>query len=284
MIGQLAFPFDQRWQDRAEVRRTPGDRINPRCYGVDVIPSRVAKPFVCQHHYSGSYPADHVAVGLYAKHGVARSYLAGVAVFSEGVQSGKAMPRWTGFDAAAGTEIGRLVLLPEVPHNGESWFIARAFAALRAAKPQVRVALSYSDPVERTTAAGQVVKPGHFGTIYQASNALFLGRATARSLLLLPDGRVLHPYLFDKLRHRRQGWAYALRAVEQAGAVAGVEARRWGEDEATWLGRVRGALRPLRHPGNLTYAFGLDREAWASLRTKHGGGLPYPKACIMEAA
>jgi hypothetical protein len=49
----------------------------------------------------------------------------------------------------------------------------------------VRGVVSFSDPVPRRTAAGDLVFPGHIGTIYQASNAGYLGRTTPR--------RVLHP-------------------------------------------------------------------------------------------
>ena len=51
--------------------------------------------------------------------------------------------------------------------------------------------VSFSDPLARRTAAGDVVFGGHVGTIYQAHNAAYLGRGTARTLRLLPDGAVL---------------------------------------------------------------------------------------------
>lgn len=272
-MEQMNFLFDQRWAERREVLRFRGDRINPGEYGVEVIGDAVAKAFVTAQHYSGSYPAAHCAVGLFRRVGVAPARLVGVAVFSEGVQSTLAMPKYTGFDRSEGTELGRLVLLPEVPFNGESWFIRRAFDALRAAKPRLRVVLSYADPVERTTAAGQVVKPGHFGTIYQASNALYLGRATPRTLRLAPDGTVLHPYLFNKVARERRGAAYAERALLAAGAAA----RLPGEAPAAWAARVASEMRTIRHPGNLTYAFGLDGEAWARIRALHPARPPYPK-------
>jgi hypothetical protein len=274
MTAQLLFPFCQRWQDRREVRRKPDVAIVPAEYAVEVIRDRDAKAFVVGQHYSGSYPAAHCAIGLFRRTGAAPARLVGVAVFSEGVQSHRAMPRWTGFDRSAGTELGRLVLSPEVPANGESWFIRRAFAALRAEKPRMRVVLSYADPVERLTEAGQVIKPGHFGTIYQASNALFLGRAEPRTLCLAPDGRVVHPYAFNKVADGRRGAAAAQRAI----LAAGCPPAEPGEEPAAWVARVRGGMRRLRHPGNLLYAFSLDDDARHALRAMHGAGLPYPKA------
>jgi hypothetical protein len=47
----------------------------------------------------------------------------------------------------------------------------------------------FSDP--RRTATGELVFPGHIGTIYQASSAAYLGLTAPCRLLLLPDGCVL---------------------------------------------------------------------------------------------
>jgi hypothetical protein len=49
-----------------------------------------------------------------------------------------------------------------------------------------------ADPVPRRTASGVLVTPGHVGTIYAATNAVYAGRATARTVKLLPDGTVFH--------------------------------------------------------------------------------------------
>lgn len=56
-----------------------------------------------------------------------------------------------------------------------------------AARAGMRGLVAFADPVERQTKDKIIVKPGHFGTIYQASNALYLGRATRRTLTLLPS-------------------------------------------------------------------------------------------------
>jgi hypothetical protein len=265
--------YDQRWSDRREAKRTPGDRIDPSEYGVDVIRTRDAKAYVCRHHYSGSYPADHLAVGLFRKTGAAPAALVGVAVFSEGVRSQAAMPRWTGYGRDVGTELGRLVLAPEVAYNGESWFLRRAFGALRSERPHVRVVLSYADPIERRDAAGALVKPGHFGTIYQASNAVYAGRSEPRTLRMAPNGTVIHPYAFDKVSRGRQGSDYAARQL----LTAGCPPRTANETPDEWVRRVRGCMPSIRHPGNLVYVFGLDDVARAEVKKLHGGGLPYPK-------
>lgn len=74
----------------------------------------------------------------------------------------------------------RFVLLDECPGNSESWFLARCFDALLA--DGVRGVVSFADPVPRRTASGRLVMPGHVGTIYAATNAVYAGRCNR------PDG------------------------------------------------------------------------------------------------
>jgi hypothetical protein len=53
----------------------------------------------------------------------------------------------------------------------ESWFLARC--SRLAAEAGLRGLVMFSDPVPRTRTDGVVVMPGHIGTIYQASNAVY---------------------------------------------------------------------------------------------------------------
>jgi hypothetical protein len=101
-----------------------------------------AKDFVEAHHYSRAYPAARFRFG------------------GTGTES---------------VELGRFVLLDEVPFNGETWMLGQCF----------------SDPFPRTDSSGREVFRGHLGTIYRAHNARYLGRGTPRTLRLLPDGSVL---------------------------------------------------------------------------------------------
>jgi hypothetical protein len=71
--------------------------------------------------------------------------------------------------------------------------------------------VSFSDPVPRRTAAGTLVFPGHIGTIYQASNAEYLGRRTP-CRILLPEGRLLSPACSS-------GWASCAARRSGAGAL-----------------------------------------------------------------
>ena len=84
----------------------------------------------------------------------------------------------------------RFVLLDQCPANSESWFLANCLKRLLASG--VHGVVSFADPVPRRTASGVLVMPGHVGTIYAATNAVYASRATARTMKLLPDGTVFH--------------------------------------------------------------------------------------------
>jgi hypothetical protein len=251
----------QRWRAGRDHYRPAGEVIRPVEYEVAEISEAIAKAFVVEHHYSKSYPAARFRFGLYR-----RGALAGVAVYSHPCND-RVLTRTFGVPATEAVELGRFVLLDEVPGNGETWFLARTFARLRS---EVAGVVSFSDPVARSSAAGLVVFPGHIGTIYQAHNAAYLGRGTARTLRLLPDGRVLSARSLQKVRAVERGWRYAVEQLVGAGAPAPTS----GEDLSPWLARaLRAVTRTIRHPGNHRYAWAFSRALARRLERR-----PYPKA------
>jgi hypothetical protein len=163
-------------------------------------------------------------------------------------------------------ELSRFVLLDSVPGNGETWFLGQCFAHLRGL--DLVGVLTFSDPVPRRNVEGEIVVSGHLGTVFQAHNGVYLGRGTARTLRLLPDGRVLSDRAIQKIRSGEQGWKYAAAELRQFGAPP------CGEDRRTWLAEWLPRLtRPLQHPGNHRYAWPLSRIA----RRLMPAGVPYPK-------
>jgi len=251
----------QRWTEQRASYRKRGEAWAAYVRGCEVAPieNETARAFVTAHHYSASYPAARVRHGLF--HGGA---LVGVAVYSVPVRDCVLTSVFPG-DARESVELGRFVLNEEVPFGGESWTLARSRELLAA--DGYRGIVSFSDPLPRTTMAGVVVMPGHVGTIYQASNAIYLGQAKAAPLLLLPDGRV-----FARRRHRAVPHEHLGRVAPAALPVAHLRrrARRLArgaadvEELRPWLAEWLPLLaRKVRHPGNHKFAFPLtphDKE------------------------
>lgn len=255
----------QRWRNHRTLYRPAGEPIDPRRYAVDVLDSdNLAREFVRAHHYSGTFPAARARVGLF--HDLD---LVGVAVFS--VPCNKAtIPAYApDLEPNEGVELGRFVLLDEVPANGETWFLARAFRLLREVKRDVRMVLSYSDPVERRSLSGELVLPGHVGTIYQAFNGAYLGRSRAETHIVDADGRVLNRRSLSKIRNQERGHDAAYRRLLAAGAPE----RKRGEDPADYVTRATSSFRKLRHPGNHVYTWAFDRGVRFSRPSQ-----PFPKS------
>lgn len=264
----------QRWRERRDSFVPNATTIDPSRHAVDVIDCyREAKPFVERHHYSGSFPATRLSCGLFRNGAGGSSELVGVCSFAVPMNNAS-IPLHTGLqDHLAAADLGRLVLLDDVPGNGESWFVSRALRLLRREKPGILSVIAYSDPVRRVAEDGTVVMPGHCGMVYQALSADLRGRSTARTDAIMPNGRIVSPRALSKIRSGDTGSAYAERQLVDAGAPE----REFGEDPAAWLQRIRseGAMRSRRHPGNLVYTFALTRAA--RLAAKGKPRHPYPR-------
>jgi hypothetical protein len=262
----LAFALNQRWCDGRASYRPPTEPIKTAEYDVAEIPDdTTAREFITRHHYSHTFPAARYRVGLY-RHGE----LSGVAVFSHPCSNAVLT---NVFEAPVLTtvELGRFVLLDSVAGNGETWFLARSFDILRKQHSIVGV-VSFSDPLQRRTASGEVVHMGHFGTIYQAHNGIYLGRGTARSLHLLPDGRVFSERAAQKIRNSERGWKYAAAQLESFGATTvPVDP----SERTDWLNASLQSLATrVRHKGNHKYAWPLN----VAIRRQLPASLPYPKS------
>lgn len=266
----------QRWMDgRHSWRHRSEGGFDRSRYEVAALPDADAKAFVLRHHYSHSYPAATARFGLYCA-----ETLVGVAVLSVPANTKALTGVFPGLvPFSESIELGRFVLVDDVPANGESFFLARAFEM--AAAQGVRGVVSFSDPQPRRAAGGALVIPGHVGTIYQATNAHYLGRGTARTLRLLPDGTVLNARSLQKVRGQERGHV----AVEEQLVSLGAVARARREDPTAWLGRalVQVGSRCVRHGGNHRYAFILGRT---STERRHVAlamtGQPYPKIIDQE--
>jgi hypothetical protein len=265
----------QRSRERRQSWRPAGEPFEPGRHEVAEIAGEGAdnlcRAFVVRHHYAATYPAARRRFGLFRDAGE----LVGVAVFSMPWQ--RSLDRiscpWDNRDVL---ELSRFVLLDHVEGNGESWFLARCFELLWRKGDGFAGVLSYSDPQQRTGADGALVFPGHIGTIYQAHNAIYLGRASKRTLHIFDDGGVFSERDMSKIRSGERGQDYAIQLLVDRGAERPGPAANMKQ----WLGAWRQSLcRPLRHPGNHTYLWALHRN----LKRYLPAGQAYPKATFEVA-
>lgn len=254
----------QRWRLKKTKYRPAGEVIDTRHYEVsEILTDNEVKPFVTGHHYSGSFPAARFRYGLWR-----HSELVGVSVFSQPMRSSVITSTLPVEKVTDGVELGRFVLLDDVPGNGETWFLARCFDLLR---QRVLGVVSYSDPMPRETSSGEVVFIGHIGSIYQAKSAVYVGRGTKRTIRLFDDGTVFSDQSMSKIRRMVRGWRYSVNQLVAHGA--GEFDQR---DPCRWLSKWRERLtRPIRHPGNLKYAWAFDKALRKHLKPAD----EYPKRC-----
>lgn len=250
----------QRWRERREAFVPGGAEFDPSIHSVDVIDCwTTAKPFVEAHHYSGSFPASRLSAGLFRNGPAGTSVLVGVCTFAQPSNNRSVAKTANLSHHTHAVDLGRLVLLDDVGCNGESFLVSRALRLLRQHKPEVLSVISYADPVKRRVLGSGVVHGGHIGRIYQVMDALYLGRATPRTLDIMPNGLVFSPRALSKLRGGETGADYAVRQLLAAGA----DDMQPSENADDWMARLRsrGFFTRIRHPGTHKYLFPLTRSA-----------------------
>jgi len=262
----------QRWRERRSIWRPTAEFFDPAGFDVAPIGEREAKAFVVEHHYSASYPAARLAVGLFEGR-----TLAGVAVFSVPMRDA-VLTRWTGLDRTRACELGRFVLLDRIAGNAETWFLARALGCVRREK-SIDAVVAFSDPLMRCDAKGRVIMPGHVGGIYASSSAYYAGRSRARNLWFDADGRVVSERALSKLARDDRGAERVYARLRAAGAPA----RLPFEVGDAYIARAlaNGPFERRAHPGNHAYLLASGapsvrrrlRESWAVLH----GRKPAPR-------
>lgn len=281
--GEMVLPdgWCQRWRHgrHSFVHRSAGG-FRSEHYRVEPIDVATARAFVQAHHYAASWVVDRFRLGLFHTAGGIPA-LIGVAVF--GIPMNKKvltnpLPDWEPYVQTL--ELSRFVILGDrqypggepglAPANAESWFLARCFEYLAA--QDVRGIVAFSDPVARSV-GGRLVIPGHAGIIYQASNAVYTGRGTARTVVILPDGTSLPERAISKLRRTEPGHT----AVESRLIALGAPAPD-GSDPRTWVRQALASIGAalIAHPGNhrfvMATAARFRRHMHVALPAQ-----PYPK-------
>ncbi|MFI6485081.1 hypothetical protein ACIBH1_44715 [Nonomuraea sp. NPDC050663] len=113
--------------------------------------------------------------------------------------------------------------------------------------------LAYADPVARFAADGQMIFPGHRGTIYRAHNGLHLGRTRPRLEWMLPDATVLSERGLQKIRTGERSAGSTERLLIASGATP----RRCGQTRRDWLTQAlrEAGARQVPHSGKHKFAW-----------------------------
>ncbi|HYE93378.1 MAG TPA: hypothetical protein VEA38_20265 [Terriglobales bacterium] len=265
--------ISQRWnggKDEYEVKPRE-ERFDSTHYDVAPIDEHYARAFVVQHHYSGSFPSARFSYGLFDR----SSELVGVFVGSHPTNDKVITNPLPVPKATDGIDLGRFVLRDGVKFYAETWFLARCFELLR--REGIAGVVSFSDPEKRTSKTGDLVFAGHWGLIYQAHNATYLGKTNAATIRLLPNGQVISNRAIQKVRSKERGWRYVVMQLVDAGYRAPSIPEM--ENKVRRLDWLHAALamvtRTMRHRGNHRYAWGLAKSVKKALSARPS--LPYPK-------
>jgi hypothetical protein len=265
----------QRWRRGAHRWRPVHEGgFDAHRYRLIPIAEASARQFVTDHHYSRTFPAARASLGL-----LDGPRLVGVAVLGVPMHPAVLTKPFPTLDPGAAAELSRLVLLDEVPANAESWLLGRLFRW--AAEQGLRGLVAFSDPQPRPQGAA-ILMPGHVGHVYQVTGAHYLGRATPRTLTLLPDATVLCARAAQKVRAGERGAGGVRARLVALGATPPDPDVMAGQPGAAaqWLRQALVAVgaRPLRHRGNHRFAWPVGDRGWRRRCPIGLPELPYPRS------
>lgn len=144
---------------------------------VKVIPSKIANPFIKQHHYSGKVVNNsclHFGCFLDGK-------LHGVMSFGPSLDKSKMLGLVRGTEWNQFLELNRMAFDDYLPRNSESFCIGKALRLIKKNAPQIKWVVSFADGCS----CGD-------GTIYRASNFVLTAIKENYNLVLLPSGEKIH--------------------------------------------------------------------------------------------
>ena len=229
----------------------------------EIADDTTARDFVITHHYSRSVPAmrfrsDFIAMAPWL---ASRSFLTPVRTpSSHGLSRSPpgALSSWDALCLLTRSRATPRLIFLRVPLNWSGHMALKALLVFQIRCPGA-------------TSSARLPSWAHTGIIYQAFNGVYLGRGTARTLRLLPDGRAFNDQSIQKIRKMERGWRSAAAVLEDLGAPHAPE-----EPEArlNWLhSALSGFTRTVRYHGCHQYAWALTRP----LKRILPPSLPFPK-------
>lgn len=144
---------------------------------VKVIPSKIAVPFIRQHHYSGKVVNNSVLhFGAFLD-----GQLHGVMSYGPSLDKSKTIRLVDGTGWNEFLELNRMAFDDYLPRNSESRCISQSIKLIKKNAPQIKWIISFADGCS----CGD-------GTIYRASNFVLTGIKENYNLVQLPTGEKIH--------------------------------------------------------------------------------------------
>jgi hypothetical protein len=151
-------------------------------YSVRIIPKKLAKEYIIKNHYSNTFPVSCINLGAFYN-----DELIGVITFGLSAQPKMAQSIISFLGQHDYYELQRLHVMDCTDKNFESWFIAKAICWLKENKPNIKMLVSFSDPFY-----------GHQGTVYQATNWLYMGKTSPVYVYVKETGEIVHNRTIQK--------------------------------------------------------------------------------------
>lgn len=148
-------------------------------FNVSQIDQRAARAFIREYHYAQGMGNAAMCWGLHDK---PTGKLLGVIAFHTPISENVRKSVFGSEMKDSVTELHRMAIHPDAPHNTATWFIARALDGLKDYKPKYKAVVSFADSTE-----------GHDGTVYQAANADYTGTTDKTVFYKDPSGRLRAP-------------------------------------------------------------------------------------------
>lgn len=165
-------------------------------FHVEKIPQNFGRNFIKQHHYTGGCGTASMIYGLYDNQS---GRLMGAIAFQTPISEAVRASIFGEEYKHKVTELHRMAIVDEAPHNTGSWFISRALDQLKDYKPKYWAVIAFADSTE-----------GHDGTVYQAANADYYGMTDEATFYRLPNGKLKHPRItgdnITQSEAKERGW------------------------------------------------------------------------------
>ena len=152
-------------------------------YTIKITEREEAKPFVEQHHYTGSIGKASLICGLYDN-----NVLSGIITF--GQVSGRLLAQsiWEGGTQYNTFEFLRMCVLDKCKCP-RTLFISKSISILKNTHPQIKCLVSFADQTE-----------GHFGIVYQAASWLYCGKTKNKYHYIKNNKRVNKRVVWDNAK------------------------------------------------------------------------------------